>query len=153
MYHVLLPVALLTGGLAAGALVMSALGGAPLLLALPVDNYVPVHKFLVTRFDPFMPACLITALLCDIGLAVTNPTTVTRIVAGVFAAVYLCVVYVSVTKNVPINKWVATLDPDNLPADWESVDPRKRWRDWNLVRTSFATLGLAGNVLLVGILL
>jgi uncharacterized membrane protein len=153
VYHVLLPVALLTGGLAAGALVMSALGGAPLLLALPVDNYVPVHKFLVTRFDPFMPLCLIISLLCDVGLAITSPTTLTRIVAGVFAAVYLGVVYVSVTKNVPINKWVAKLDPDNLPADWESVDPRRRWRDWNLVRTSFATLGLAGNVLLVGILL
>jgi uncharacterized membrane protein len=153
VYHVLLPLALLSGGLAAGALVMSALGGAPLLLALPVDNYVPVHKFLVTRFDPFMPACLIVSLLCDVGLAVVNPSPLTRVVAGVTAAVYLSVVYVSVTKNVPINKWVEKLDPDDLPTDWASVDPRKRWRDWNLVRTSLATIGLAGNVLAVGILL
>jgi uncharacterized membrane protein len=153
MYHILLPIALLTGGLAAGALMVSALGGAPLLLALPVSDYVPVHKFLVTRFDPFMPICLVTAMLCDVGLAVTGPSAATRIVAGFFAAVYLCVMYVSLTKNVPINKWVATLDPDNLPADWERVDPRKRWRDWNLVRTALATLGLAGNVALVAILL
>ena len=53
MYHILLPIALLTGGLAAGALMVSALGGAPMLLSLPVASYVPVHKFLVTRLDPF----------------------------------------------------------------------------------------------------
>jgi uncharacterized membrane protein len=153
MYHILLPVALLTGGLAAGALMVSALGGAPMLLSLPVASYVPVHKFLVTRFDPFMPICLVTAMLCDVGLAVTNPSTATRIIAALFAAAYLCVMYVSLTKNVPINKWVATLDPENLPADWERVDPRKRWRDWNLVRTTLATVGLAGNVLMVAILL
>ena len=68
MIDVVLPVALLTGGLAGGALVLSALGGAPMLVALPVDRYVPVHKFLVTRFDPFMPLCLVTALICDILL-------------------------------------------------------------------------------------
>src|SRR5205823_1930040 len=61
MYHILLPIALLTGGLAAGALMVSALGGAPMLLSLPVASYVPVHKFLVTRFDPFIPICLVTA--------------------------------------------------------------------------------------------
>ena len=153
MYHILLPVALLTGGLAAGALMVSALGGAPLLLALPVADYVPVHKFLVTRFDPLMPICLLTAMLCDVGLAITSPTTATRTTAGLFAAVYLSVMYVSLTKNVPINKWVGKLDPDNLPADWDRVDPRKRWRDWNLVRTTLAVLGLAGNVLMVAILL
>jgi uncharacterized membrane protein len=153
MYHILLPVALLTGGLAAGALMVSALGGAPMLLSLPVASYVPVHKFLVTRFDPFMPICLVTAMLCDVGLAIANPTTATRVIAGFFAVAYLSVMYVSLTKNVPINKWVATLDPDNLPADFARIDPRKRWRDWNLVRTTLATVGLAGNVAMVAILL
>ena len=66
---------------------------------------------------------------------------------------YLSVVTVSLTKNVPINKWIAALDTERMPADWASVDPRKRWRDWNLVRTALATLGLVGNVAMVGVLL
>jgi uncharacterized membrane protein len=153
MTQILLPLALLAGGLAAGALVLSALGGAPLLLALPVDSYIPVHKFLVTRFDPFMPTCLLTALVCDVGLVFAGPGTAIRTLAGACAVVYLSVVTVSVTKNVPINKWIEALDVENMPADWASVDPRKRWRDWNLVRTCLATLGLVGNVAMVGVLL
>jgi hypothetical protein len=153
MVHILLPLALLTGGLAAGALVMSALGGAPLLLALPVDSYIPVHKFLVTRFDPFMPSCLLAALVCDASLAAVAPGTLVRVFAGGCGLLYLSVVTVSLTKNVPINKWIAALDTERMPADWASVDPRKRWRDWNLVRTALATLGLVGNVAMVGVLL
>jgi uncharacterized membrane protein len=153
MTQFLLPLALLAGGLAAGALVLSALGGAPLLLALPVDDYIPVHKFLVTRFDPFMPACLLTALVCDVGLLFVGPGALPRVLAAASAVLYLSVVTVSLTKNVPINKWIAALDTTRMPADWASVDPRKRWRDWNLVRTSLATLGLVGNVAMVGVLL
>jgi uncharacterized membrane protein len=149
----LLPLALLSGGLAAGTMVMSALAGAPLLLALPVQTYVGVHKFFVARMDPFMPVTLLTALACDVGLAFANPSTASRVVAGVCALVYVCVVSVSVTKNVPINRWIAGLDPQEIPDDWASIDPRHRWRNWNLVRTSLATLGLVGNVAMVAILL
>ncbi len=153
MFRILLPLALFAGGLAAGTMVMSALAGAPLLLSLPVRTYVGVHKFFVARFDPFMPASLLTTLACDLGLAFVNPSPASRVLAGACAVVYASVVSVSVTKNVPINRWVSTLDPARLPEDWSSVDPRKRWRDWNLVRTSLATLGLTGNVAMVAVLL
>lgn len=152
MMDILLPVALLAGGLAGGALMLSALGGAPMLLALPVESYLPVHKFLVTRFDPFMPACLLTALVCDIGIAAVADNGGIRALAIVGVAVYVAVVVVSLTKNVPINKWIAGLDPAALPVDWDRVDPRDRWTKWNLVRTVLAVVALIVNVSIVGVL-
>ncbi|MDH2427230.1 DUF1772 domain-containing protein [Sphaerisporangium sp. TRM90804] len=153
MLSVILPISLLTGGLAAGALLLSALGGAPMLVALPVEQYVPVHKFLVTRFDPFMPLSLATAMVCDVVVTFLAPTGPARLLAAAGALLYIAVMAVSLTKNVPINRWIAALDPADMPADWASVDPRSRWRDWNLVRTSLAVAGLVVNVSIVGVLL
>jgi uncharacterized membrane protein len=146
------PLVVLTGGLAAGGLMISALGGAPMLLALPVNTYLPVHKLLVGRFDPFMPVCIITSLLSDIALAVVAPNGATHTLAAAGAALYLSVLSVSLTKNVPINRWIKTLDPANPPADWNRIDPRVRWRNWNLVRTVLALLALVVNVAAVGVL-
>jgi uncharacterized membrane protein len=146
------PLAVLAGGLAAGGLMISALGGAPMLLALPVDSYLPVHKLLVGRFDPFMPICIVTALLSDIAVAALAPSGVTHTLGAAGAVLYLCVMSVSLTKNVPINRWIATLDPANPPADWHRIDPRVKWRNWNLVRTTLAVLALVVNVAAVGFL-
>lgn len=153
LVSIVLPLALLTGGLAAGALCLSALGGAPMLVTLPVDRYITVHKFLVTRFDPFMPLCLATALACNLGLIALAPTGAVRLLAVGAALLYGGVMTVSVTKNVPINKWIAALDPAALPPDWQRVDPRQRWKNWNLVRTLLAVSALAVNVTIVGVLL
>jgi uncharacterized membrane protein len=152
MVRLLLPLALFTGGIAGGTLVWSAIAGAPLLLSLPDERYVAVHQFFVARFDPLQPVCLLTALACDLGLAFANPGAGSRALAGACAAVYAAVVFVSLTRNVPVNKWIAGLDPARLPHDWPSIDPRRRWRDWNLVRTTLATVALAGNVAMVAVL-
>jgi uncharacterized membrane protein len=152
MIALFVPLAVLAGGLAAGGLMISALGGAPMLLALPVDSYLPVHKLLVGRFDPFMPICIVSALLSDVALAVSAPTGVTHTLAAAGAVLYLCVMSVSLTKNVPINRWIATLDPAHPPADWHRIDPRVKWRNWNLVRTTLAVLALIVNVAAVGFL-
>ncbi|MEV5329741.1 DUF1772 domain-containing protein [Nonomuraea fastidiosa] len=149
----ILPISLLAGGLAAGALCLSALGGAPMLVALPVHQYVNVHKFLVTRFDPFMPICLLVALLADATIAVLAPGDLVRALAVTGALLYAGVITVSLTKNVPINRWIAALDPADLPADWHSVDPRARWRSWNMVRTCLAVTALVAGVSMVGVLL
>jgi uncharacterized membrane protein len=151
--RVLLPFALLFSGLAAGGLMISALGGAPLLLSLPTDRYIPVHQFLVTRFDPFMPISLCGALVFDVALVFTAPSAASRALHGVAAALLAAAMTVSLTRNVPINRWISTLDPDRPPEDWARVDPRVRWRNWNLVRTIFAVAALAVNVAAVGILL
>ncbi|MFH8788935.1 DUF1772 domain-containing protein [Streptomyces roseoverticillatus] len=144
MTQILLPLALIGSGMAAGGLMIASLGGAPLLLSLPADRYVPVHQFLVTRFDPFMPICMVTAMLTDTALAALSRDA-TRVPAGVAAALLLGAIVVSLAKNVPINKWVGSLEPGVVPPDWERVDPRARWRNWNLVRTGLAVTALLAN--------
>jgi uncharacterized membrane protein len=142
----LLPLALLGNGLAAGGLMISVLGGAPLLLILPTEQYVPVHKFLVTRFDPFMPISLCTALAADLVLSVAATRAAARGLTGLAAFLLLVAVAVSLTKNVPINRWVGRLDPAALPADFDRLDPRVKWRNWNAVRTALAVGALLANV-------
>jgi uncharacterized membrane protein len=151
--RVVLPLALLCSGFAAGGLMISSLGGAPLLLALPTDRYVPVHQFLVTRFDPFMPISMLAALIFDLTLLVIGPAGAFRALAGLAALLLICAMAVSLTKNVPINRWISTLDPDRLPDDFAERDPRVRWRNWNVVRTVFGVCALVVNVTAVGVLL
>lgn len=150
---VLLPLALVSSGLAAGGLMISALGGAPLLMTLPVAQYIPVHQFLVTRFDPFMPITLCTALICDVAMAVLTAGTLSGVLAAAAAAFLAAAMAVSLTRNVPINRWVGRLDPDRIPANFAEVDPRVRWRNWNRVRTTLAVAALASNGLLAAVAL
>ncbi|MFI6448783.1 anthrone oxygenase family protein [Kitasatospora sp. NPDC050543] len=146
MSQILLPLALIGSGMGAGGLMIASLGGAPLLLSLPVDRYIPVHQFLVTRFDPFMPICMITAMLADIAAATLSDGSA-RGPEGVAAVLLLGAIVVSLVKNVPINKWVGTLEPGVVPPDWERIDPRVRWRNWNVVRTAFVVIALLANAL------
>lgn len=149
MSSFLLALALLGTGLAAGGLMISALGGAPLLLTLPTDQYVPIHQFLVTRFDPFMPICLLLGLFSNLALVFVGVSAPARVLSAVAAALLVGAVFVSLAKNVPINRWVKTLNPAALPADWARVDPRERWRNWNLVRTAATTAALVVTVAVV----
>ncbi len=153
MVRLLLPLALLFNGFAAGGLMIASLGGAPLLLSLPSDRYIPIHQFLVTRFDPFMPISMCTALVVDLALALLAPNPASRVLVLTGGVLLIGAMVVSLTRNVPINRWVATLDPQRLPADWARIDPRVRWRNWNLVRTAFVVAALVANVCAVGVLL
>ena len=153
MIAFIIPVALLASGMAAGGLMISALGGAPMLLSLSVENYLAVHKGFIGRFDPFMPICIITALVADAVLAIAVPTASAHTLEAAGAFLYLSVLSVSLTKNVPINHWIVTLDPAQPPANWDEVDPRVRWRNWNVVRTTLAVAGLVVNVAAVGVLM
>lgn len=150
--QVLMPAALLAGGLAAGGLAISVLA-APLFTTLPTGMYVPVHKGLVTRFDPFMPLSLLSCLLCDIALVATGPTTAVRLLAALGALLLAAAMTVSLTKNVPINRWLSTLDPLHLPADFDRLDPRERWIRWNRVRGALAVAALLANVSAAAVLI
>ncbi|MEU6079085.1 DUF1772 domain-containing protein [Streptomyces sp. NPDC047108] len=145
LVQVLMPLALLAGGLAAGGLAISVLA-APLFTTLPTGMYVPVHKGLVTRFDPFMPISLLSCLLCDVALTIAADGPAVRLLAALAALLLACAMTVSLTKNVPINRWLATLDPQALPADFERLDPRERWIRWNRVRGALAVAALVANV-------
>jgi uncharacterized membrane protein len=143
MTAALVAVVLVVNGLAAGVLMGTVLGGVPLLLALPPSRYVHAHAFFATRYDPFMPACLLLTVVGDVALTVVAGGVVTALAAA-FA---LATVVISLTRNVPINKWVRSLDPDDLPGDFD--DPRTRWKRSNDARTACAVAALLCNVVAV----
>ncbi|HEY4020388.1 MAG TPA: DUF1772 domain-containing protein [Pseudonocardiaceae bacterium] len=147
---VLVPLVLLANGLAAGVLVGTQLGGWPLLVSLPPDRYVHAHAFFATRYDPFMPICFIATVGGDVALAVVTVPRVLFILAALFLA---GAITVSLRKNVPVNKWVRSLDPEHLPADFASRDPRRHWGTWNTTRAALAVAGLLANCLALALLL
>lgn len=151
--HVLVPLVMVANGMAAGGMMIAVLG-AGLLLTLPPQRYVALHQLLVTRFDPFMPVCILTALLADLVLTVLPAGAPARSLHAAAALLLLVTVVISLTKNVPINKWLKTLDPDALPPDFDRLLHRRvAWRDWNLARTSTALAALAANAAAAGVLL
>jgi uncharacterized membrane protein len=142
MTDVLILFALAANAVAVGVFAGTILGGVPLLLALPPERYVHAHGFLATRYDPFMPVTLAgTAVLyLVIAILVTGvPATALFLLA---ALLVISVMVVSVTRTVPINRWVVGLDPDNMPDDWADRDPRQTWQTWNAVRSSLAAAAL-----------
>jgi uncharacterized membrane protein len=146
MTDVLIPLVLAGNGVAVGVFAGTILGGVPLLLALPPDRYVHAHRFLATRYDPFMPVTIVLTAVLDIAIAVLARHALTTALFATAALLVISVMVVSVTRTVPINRWVVGLDPDNLPADWSRQDPRERWRTWNAVRSSLAAAALAVNL-------
>ena len=151
MLALLTPLVVLLNGLAAGVLFGTQLGGFPYLASLPVDRYVHAHAFFGTRYDPAMPLCLLGTVGCDLALAFLAPEAAARAafaVAGVLAA---ATAVISVTRNAPVNRWMRTLDPDNLPADFR--DPRRSWGAWNRRRSLLTIAALVVNCAALGVLL
>ncbi|GAA1858996.1 DUF1772 domain-containing protein [Asanoa iriomotensis] len=149
----LVPLMLLANGIASGVMVSTVIGLAPMSLAVPYETYVRTIQFLWKRYDPLMP--ILNALACVLALllAFTATETVARLLFGAGGVLLLVVMAISVVKNVPINRYVMSLDPGARPADWTAVDPRVRWRNWNLVRTSLALVALGANLTGAGTLL
>lgn len=152
MLAVVVPLVLLANGLAAGVLVGTQLGGWPLLLALPPDRYVHAHAFFTHRYDPFMPICLLITIGGDVVLAVGAPGVVPRLLFCLGALLVLATITVSITRNVPVNRWLRTLDPNDLPADFAARDPRRYWGSWNRLRSACALVALLANCLALAVL-
>lgn len=139
----LVPLVLLGSGLGAGVLLATQLGGWPYLRMLPDAEYVRAHAFFSTRYDPWMPACIVVTLLGDTALAVVGPGTPERVLFATAAGLALATGVVSLTRNVPGNRYVRTLDPAALPPDFARRDPRPVWGPWNRTRS---LLGIAAFV-------
>ncbi|WP_216215917.1 anthrone oxygenase family protein [Amycolatopsis aidingensis] len=153
MSTVLIPVVLLASGLAAGVLLATQLGGWPLLRGLPAADYVRAHAFFSTRYDPWMPICLVTTFLGDLVLALSTGNGVARVFFAAAALLAVCTGVISVLKNVPVNRWVRTLDPDSLPRDFHRIDPRTGWGSWNRRRSVLGILAFGLNCAGLGVLL
>lgn len=152
LFSLLLPVVLVASGLAAGVLAGTQLGGFPLLAALPADRYVHAHAFFATRYDPFMPTCFVVTVVGDVVLAFLAPEPAVSALFVVGALLTVATMTVSVLKNVPVNKWVQTLDPERLPEDFDRLDPRASWGLWNRVRSGLAALAFLVNCAALGLL-
>jgi uncharacterized membrane protein len=145
MLQIFLPLVIVVNGLAAGVLVGTQLGGWPLLVAMPPQHYVQAHAFLSTRYDPFMPACLVGAVLGDVLLTVLASSTGARVLFALAAVFAASTVTISIVKNVPVNRWIRTMDPNRLPDDFADHDPRPSWGSWNQARAGLAVLALLIN--------
>lgn len=146
MTQILLSLALLTSGPAAGVLIGSATGPVLLLRSLPPGRYVEMHRLLAGRPEPFQPICFVTATVCDLALAATARHAGTSLLFAVAALCEAGVIMVSKTRSNPLKRFATSFDPDNLPDEWAQIDPRPRWARWNLARTVLATAALIANV-------
>jgi uncharacterized membrane protein len=135
-------VAIVLNGLAAGGLMVGVVMGAPLTLALSKEQFAPLHRFMVGRMDRYMPGTIVLSAVANLALAALAEADASRALFLTAGLLFLVVIGVTLTTIVPINTWVSRLDPAQLPADWERVDPRRRWRDWNLVRTALGVLAV-----------
>lgn len=151
--QVLLPVALLCGGISAGGLAASVVAAVPLRMALPAGQAVFAHQFMVSRLDKLMPACLIISMVSVAVAAFAMPTGSAVVLCVVAVALQLSALVLSIVKLVPINRWFAELDPAALPADFAQRDPRIRWRTYNLVRAAFVQVAWLLIVIVVAALL
>jgi uncharacterized membrane protein len=136
-------VVLIASGAAAGVLFSVALSVGPAFLAVAPDRYVEMHKLIGRRYDRVMPPTVGLWVACDIALAVAAGSTAVRGLLTGAAVLGIGVMVVSQFGNVPINRQVKRIDPGAIPPGWR--DRRHQWRNFNLVRTSFAILGLVVN--------
>jgi uncharacterized membrane protein len=150
---VLFPVVLMANGLSAGVLVWGLLGGWPLMRSLPDDRYVHLHAFLATRYDPFMPVCMVVTVIGDVVLALLLPGAAGAGMAVLAGLLTVSAIGVSLIKNVPVNKWVRSLDPDALPADFAEHHPRAGWGRWNTFRSVLVLLAFLANCVALGLVL
>lgn len=136
--------ATVVNGIASGIMLSTVIGIVPMMRALPYTGYVRMVQFMRPRYDPIMPASNGGALVIDIALVASGQHA---IALHACAAVLLAsVVTISISKNVPVNKYVMSLDPEESPEDWAAVDPRERWQMWNNIRTSLAVLAFLCNM-------
>ncbi|MFB7328592.1 MULTISPECIES: anthrone oxygenase family protein [unclassified Streptomyces] len=151
MLTYLAPLLLLLNGLAAGVLFGTQLGGFPYMASLPTDRYVHAHTFFGQRYDPAMPICLVGTVVLDIALAIGGEHGFARVLFALAGLLAAATAAISLTKNAPVNRWMRTLDPDNLPADFQS--PRREWGIWNRRRSWLTIAALAVNCAALGFLL
>ncbi|MEU9507213.1 anthrone oxygenase family protein [Micromonospora sp. NPDC048170] len=149
----LLPVALLAGGLVAGMLLWSAIGGVPWMRRLSGPEYVRLHRFWSPRFDPLAPVAVLITVAADVALLAAGPARDARPALVVAVAALAGVIAVSAARAAPLKRRVLALDPDRLPDDFAARDPRAAWQRWNLARTVLAVGAFAANAVAVGLLL
>lgn len=131
-----------TSGVVAGVLFGFAVSVLPAFFVMPAGRYIYSAKLIGRNWDPMMPIIVLGSLTVDIVLAIVGPPGT----PGLFVAGAVLLAGVSVVShwcNVPINRAVKTVDPDDVPDGWR--DPRPLWRRFHYLRTVLAVLAVAAN--------
>jgi DNA-binding SARP family transcriptional activator/uncharacterized membrane protein len=138
VFSVVCVVALVGAGVTAGVLLCVAISLVPGFIALPPDDYIAAHKLFGRYFDRIMPPIVVVTTLLVAALAALAASADAE---RIFIAGALCMLSISVisqSRNVPINRKVKRLE--TAPDDWQ--DPRSAWRNWHVLRTSMALIGM-----------
>ncbi|OLT26167.1 hypothetical protein BJF83_04685 [Nocardiopsis sp. CNR-923] len=126
-------VAVLGSGIVAGVFFAVAVSVLPAVEVMPMGSYIELHKRLGKGYHPSMPLVVSAAAVSCLALVFLAPTVPARALFGAGLAMLVGVQVVSQFGNVPINKRVNGVDPDDLPSGW--ADPRPSWRGWHRWRT------------------
>lgn len=146
------PLAALLNGVAAGIMLSTVVGVVPMMLTQPYARYVQTVRFLWPRYDPLMPVLHGAALALAVFSAAAVGDVPARPAHALAAVLLVGVMTISVTRNVPINRFVSGLDPARPPQDWAALDPRQRWQRWNLTRTGLSLLAFGSSVVATALL-
>ncbi|HET9141288.1 DUF1772 domain-containing protein [Actinophytocola sp.] len=147
---VLAVLVVVTSGVVAGVLFGFAVSVLPAFFVMPTGRYIYSAELIGRNWDPMMPIIVLTSLAVDIVLAVLGPPGVPLTLFVLGALLLAGVSVVSHWCNVPINRAVKKVDPENIPADWH--DPRPLWRRFHYLRTALAVLAVAVNATALGLL-
>lgn len=145
MIDILAVVVVVTSGVIAGVLFGVAVSVLPAFFAMPPDRYIYSTKLIGRHWDPMMPIIVVTSTVVDILLAIFGPHGTTLTLFVLASVLLVGVSVVSHWCNVPINRRVKKVDPDNVPADW--LDPRPLWRRFHYLRTVLAIFAVALNAI------
>lgn len=138
-------IALTGNGLGAGVVLATVIGVVPWMLSESYRNYVSSVQFMWRRFDPLMPMLIGISLVADVFLVFFAEGISSRILFGISASSLAIMMSISIFKNVPINRYVTSLNPQRRPDGWDKNDPRKKWRKWNTSRALFAVMAFGVN--------
>ena len=99
-----------------------------------------------------MPVLNASALVLGVFSAVAVGPGPARPVLAVAAAMVAVVIGISVTRNLPVNRFVSRLNAEDQPANWSEIDPRRRWQFWNTIRSSINAVAFVTNVTALALL-
>jgi hypothetical protein len=150
---VLVPLALLANGIAAGIMLGNAIGPAAFAARLDYGSYVALIKFMWPRYDPLVPILNVVALAGDVAVVLIERRWAVTVWFGPAAVALVVLVVISVAKNVPINRYVTRLDPERPPPEWPASDPRAEWTVWNQIRVLLILVALVAGLVGAGTLL
>ncbi len=142
-------VAVVGSGIVAGVFFAVAVSVLPALRVMPMGPYIELHKRLGKGYHPSMPLVVSAAALADLALLFAAPGLSVRVLFGAGLLALVGVQVVSQFGNVPINRRVNAVDPDDLPEGWP--DPRPSWQGWHTVRTVCAVGALLANAAAVAL--